>query len=929
MSWMRVLPASSAIATAPAFSGCPSNPFRRQAPSSARDAAADLPRASARALYAASDFEARERYTAPELLRSNLASVILRMKTLGLGPIEAFPFVDKPRPRAVQEGYRTLFEIGAVDDEGRLTDIGHRLGDFPLDPRLGRILLEGVRLGCGEALLTIVAALSVQDPRVRPADRAADADRAHARFMGAGSDILALLRLADAVEKEQGGRSASGFRKWARKHYLRMDRLRAWQDVRAQLASRLGDLPPSSAREARAADRIHRALIPGFLTHVAQRGEGHAYHGTGGLRMHIWPGSALFEVKPNWIIAAERIETSRRYARMVAPIERQWIEPFAKHMTRSTYRDAHWSEQRGFVQAYERVVLDGLVLEPRRRVHYGPIHPKRAREVFVRQALVHGRYRTRAPWHRNNQAVLREAQDWQARLRRRDLVLDADDRFAFFDQRLPADIYSAKGFERWRREAEAQDPRVLHLDLSDVLPRAPEDGLRLTHPDRILVGRTPLRLRYRYEPGHPQDGITVTVPHHLVDQLHGERLDWLIPGWLPAKIEALLRTLPKAQRRQLIPLPQRAAELADAIAFAQGDLRAALAAALQAQHRLNVHPDALRLDRLEPHLHMAVRVVDGEGKTLRTSRSLALVRDTLRDLGLTRVQAPDATPLKTWACGDLPERVESDHGGYALPAYPALVDRGEHVVLQHLTSAEDAQQQHRAGVRRLLVLAHGGRVRRALRARPAWSRLAKLHRLRGGEDALDQELVHWVVDHCAELATATPRTSEAFTALAQRVAQRAATVLAQEIPLAEAIFERYDAVAKKLRWKAPPGWDAPIQDMTQQLDHLLRPDFLVQTPRSWLIHLPRYLDAMDARLVKLGYGELARDVASAATLAPHLARWRERRERHEEARRVCDALETYGWWLEEYRVSLFAQHLGTHVRISERRLNAQWKLVRD
>ena len=581
----------------------------------------------------------------------------------------------------------------------------------------------------------------------------------------------------------------------------------------------------------------------------------------------------------------------------------------------------------GYVQAYERVVLDGLVLEPRRRVHYGPIHPKRAREIFLRQALVHNRYRTRAAWHRHNEGVLAEARTWQARLRRRDLMVDAEDRFAFFDTRLPIDVYHTKSFERWRHRAEAENPRVLHLDMDDVMPEPPTKAQRAAHPERLSIEGVPLRLTYRFEPGHVSDGITLTVPHHMLRALRGEQLDWLVPGWLPDKVEALLRTLPKALRRPLVPLPDLARQLAKHMPFARGSLTKALVAGLGTLGHRDVRAGHFNPEALPPHLHMNIRVVDEAGKTVGQARSVATLRAEMLREGHAHTQANDGQPMTTWACGDLPEAIDADHGGFSLPMIPVLADGGTHVVLREVQDEAEAMRVHRAGVRRLLVIRHGKRVARSLRNQPAWPRLEALQRSRGSSAELATEVSAWVLDRATALERTLPRTAAAFSRIQRQASAGAGQVLTDSLALLEAILERYDAVARKLMWDAPPGWETPIEDMTRQLGRLVRVNFLVDTPRRWLTHLPRYLDAIDARLIKLGYGDLSRDRTCAARVDRHVERWRARREAHAAQGHFDPALACYGWWIEEYRVSLFAQDLGTSIKISEARLDAQWQLV--
>jgi ATP-dependent helicase HrpA len=598
---------------------------------------------------------------------------------------------------------------------------------------------------------------------------------------------------------------------------------------------------------------------------------------------------------------------------------------------RRRYRDAHWSERQGHVYAYERVLLDGLVLEPRRRVHYGPIHPKRAREVFLRHALVHGRYRSRAPWWRHNEEVLAQARLWQARLRRSDLVLDAEDRFAFYDARVPADVHGATSFERWRAEAERQDPRILFLDLEHVLGEAPprEAG---PWPDRLLADGVPLPLGYRLAPAEDDDGITVRVPLAHLGRLRAERLDWLVPGWLAARIEALLRTLPKTLRRALVPLPDTARDLAARLAFGEGSLLAALVLALAERTGRRLRVRDFVPDQVPPHLQLRIEVLDEAGQPLVAGRDLAAVLARVRALRGAVLEAADAEgPAeegRTWVFGTLPERVQVDHGGFTLAATPALIDRGDRVRLAHVDAGPRAARLHRRGVRRLLLLEAGTGLASRLERHPRRAALARLQATRGPERQLHREILDLVVDRAAGLEAALPRDAGRHAACLAAVRREGPRVLEEVIRLVEAILAAYDRVARKLMLEAPAGYEAPLQDMVRQLARLVEDDVFVATPWSWLQHVPRYLAGIDARLLKIGYGELERDHRLQARLDPHLERWREAERLAAEHGTEDDGLVTLRWLLEEYRIALFAQELGTSVRVSEARLDEAYGQLR-
>ena len=882
-------------------------------------------------LYSERDHDRRAAFTAPELQRTNLAGVILQMKMLGLGDIDAFPFVDPPRARYVREGYLTLFELGAVDDEGRLTEIGDALGRLPIDPRLGRMLLEAARSGCLDAMRTIVAALSVSDPRVRPHDAKQDADQAHARFAHPASDFLSFVRLHDAWRTQRSERSKRGLRTWSRHHHLRFSRMHEWDDLIHQLRDLDRALLPKQSNagtparsDKRDSDTVHRALLPGLITHVAMRGRGHAYRGTQDTTMHLWPGSALFNTKPKWIVCAERIETSRLYARIVAPIQRAWIEPLAAHMVQRRYADAHWHQPKSRVDAFETVTLQGLEIVRRRRVAYGPIHPIRAREIFIRHALVAGQYRSKAAFHRHNAGIRADARSWAARLRMRDVELDRDDLFAFFDMRIPRDVTDGSSFERWRRHAEAEDASVLRLNLDDLVPELAGRRHTSEYPDTWHADGVRFALHYRLAPEQDDDGISVHVPHHQLDTLRQDRLDWLVPGWLPLRIEAMLRTLPKARRRELMPIPERADALARELSFGEGSLTMAVVHALGS----TIHPRlrASEFDRaaLPPHLSLRVVVLDDNDRPLASGRNLDALR---RRVGKARAQAIDAAQVvraTTWAFGALEPRTTVRHGGFATVATPALVDRGDHVELRPIDDAHRASAAHRRGVRRLLLLAAGDRVRRAIESRKDWRTLEKRHRTRGSDRQLLREMAARVVDRAAGLHTDVPRDEASFERASRDLSRNLSEALSDTFALAHAIFERYADLAKKLMLHPPPGWAAPIDAMIEQLACLIPDGFMIETPDDRLRRMPRYLDGIDVRLQRLGFGELAKDREREARVSPHWRRVRELSasiDRDSERGAQLDAIR---WMLEDMRLAVFAQELAGKGAFSPRDLEDAW-----
>ena len=885
-------------------------------------------------MYAEEEFERRREFTQPEIQRTNLASVILQMKALDLGDIEAFPFIDPPSHQLIRDGYQTLFDLGAIDKDLSLTKIGHQLSRLPIDPRVARILLEASQLGCLAEMLTIAAALSIQDPRERPSERKQDADRVHARLRHQASDVLSFLMLYEAYAKKRDSGTRSALRRWCRSNYLSYARMREWEDLRRQVAELVERMNWTLNDGKAPDDDIHRALIPGFVRSVAIRGKGHAYVGTKNAQVYIFPGSSLFMTKPKWIVSAERIETTRLYARVVAPIQRTWIEPYAEHLTKRTYSDAHFDQGQGHVLAYERVTLNGLVLVKRRRVHFGRINPKRSREIFIRHALVLGRYKTNAPFARHNAEVISEAKELAIRRRDRILELDADDLFAFFDGVVPAEVVGRTSFERWRRRAESQDFTVLFVPRDEMLRAtsgrmSPED-IRRAFPDALTVGDARLRLSYRYQPGHSADGVTVRVPIERLDQLSGATLSWLVPGVLEAKIAALLKTLPKALRKQLVPLPTTAASLSKHLEPGGTHLVPALRGALATHARLPVSTTEFRPERLEPYFEMNIRVVGESNAVLAEGRSLDAVRRRLGQhaqdaVASARAKIDDGAVHTTWAFGEIPIQEDMDRGGYTLPTFPALLDTGQGVRLTLVDEPQRAARLHESGLVRLATLHHRKELRSLLKREPMLARLELQHATLGSSDVLHDGIMGQVVRIAAPLSR-NIRSEGAFCRAMDASRPLLARALFDDVfPVLGPTLAAYADVSKKLMLEAPPGFEEPIRDMMTQLSRLVEPGWIAGTPLKHLRSYPRYLGAVNARLIKLGQGELKRDWRLSDQVRPHWRRYLDREARHFREHTFDPELERLRWLIEDFRVTLFDQGRGLKRSVSPAQLRQQWE----
>jgi ATP-dependent helicase HrpA len=859
-------------------------------------------------LYSQEQFEKRPAFTDPELLRSSLASVILRAKSVGLGEVESFPFVDPPSPRAIADGYELLTELGAVDEQKSLTPVGQELARLPLDPRVARMLVAAREEGCLAQVRIIAAALSVQDPRQRPLERADAADERHARFADEQSDFLSFLKLWKLQDE-------SGLRRICRESFLSYPRMREWRDVHEQLKQAF-EAPETSVKPEQASGyrAIHRALLTGLLGNVGMRDEEGAYTGARGIKFWVHPGS--WTKKPGkWIVAAELVETTRLFARTVAAIEPRWLEELGAHLLKRSRSDPHWEKARGEVVALERGALYGLPVYLNRRVAYAPFDPDLARDIFIQSALVEGDFDTRAPFFAHNRRLLADIERLEHKSRRPDILVDDQLIHAFYDERIPKDVHDAAGFERWRRQAEAAKPRLLYLAREDLMRHEAAGITTDNFPPALQLGPNRYALEYHFEPGSQRDGVTMAVPLALLNQVPAGRTDWLVPGLLKEKVRALAKSMPQRLRHKLGVLDEFAEAFLAAVPPADVPLTEALRRYAREQLHLEVPVDAFRPDSAPPHLQMNFRVLDEHGRQLEMGRNLAELKHKLGKEAEAMAPLDEGERYTGWTMGDLPELMELERGGHKLFGYPALVDAGDAVTLQVFDSPEKAREMHRGGVLRLLALAFRDRVRDIERS------LAKDIAL----GPLKSEIVRAALQRACRLEE-LPTTQADF---ARRVDEGRSrfNLIAQEFArLAAGILAERAALEKRLNGmeKVHPQ---VAGDVRQQLQRLLATGWLARTPWDRLQHLPRYLKAAALRLDKLR-ADPARDARLAADLAALEVPYR--REAAVRARHgaLDGEFEQFGWLLEELRVSLFAQELRTPVPVSVKRLTKLWQTVR-
>jgi ATP-dependent helicase HrpA len=883
-------------------------------------------------LYSEEDYAGRSRYTTPEIRRTNLASVILQAKALRLGPIEEFPLLDPPGTESLRDGYRTLFEIGAIDGRRHLTALGKQLSQLPVDPRIGRIILAAGDEDCLAEILIIASALEIQDPRERPIDRQQQADEAHAQWKDEQSDFLSLLKLWDFYHHLKQSLSRNQLRRACQQNFLSLNRMREWTEIERQLLDLTGrtGLKPTTRRDDSAA--IHRALLAGFLSGLAYRSGDHTYTGAGGLQLRLWPGSGLFKNKPKWIVAAELVETTQRYARTVGQINPNWVEPIADHLVKRSYSDPHWHEKSGAVMAFERVTLFGLPLVARRRVPYGPIDPQVSRELFLQHGLVERQLNISDSFFVHNAEVLDQVKGLAAKTRSREYLVDDYAVYRFYDQRLPADVYDLSGLRKWLRGARNAPDERLHMSVSDFIEVDTAQGAAESFPESLSWGSLELPVSYHFEPGSEQDGVTVTVPVEAAGQLAEGNAGWLVPGLLEEKITALIRSLPKPIRRKLIPAPDTAKAVASQLTFAAGPFLDRLTEKLSQVAGESIPRDAYRLDKLPPHLRLNFEVIGADGKIEAQGRDVTQILEQLdvqSDAPTDHVSSQqwDRDDVTTWDFGTLPPEVVIGRGGIDVPAYPSVIDCGDRVQIRLLSSAEKSSRVSRQGIMRLYSIAERRAVRNQVRWLPRWDEICLL-----ASGVIEQrELKQQVQDLIAMRAflgdEPSPRDQDQFQGRLKDATERIAVATQDVAQLLPRLFETCHQA--RLAWEQASS-DRLVyarDDVATQLHCLLEPGFLIRTDWRWLTQYPRFLQAIDHRLDKLRGGPHAQDKAATAELARFWAQYARQRDDNERLGRYDAQLEHFRWMLEEYRVSLFAQQLGTSAPVSAKRLEKQWSKV--
>jgi ATP-dependent helicase HrpA len=883
-------------------------------------------------LYTEDDFLARPEFTDPEILRTNLASVILQMTAADLGDMADFPFIEPPDRRHVADGVNLLHELGALTKDAKsLTALGRTLAQLPVDPRLGRMVVEAGNTGAVAEVMVIAAALSIQDPRERPQEQQQAATEKHARFADPDSDFLSYLNLWNHLREQQKELSGNRFRKTCKAEFLNYLRIREWQDIHSQLKQitrQLGITVNDSPAEPR---NVHIALLSGLLSHVGYRDpQGREFFGARNAKFAVFPGSTLAKKPPRWVMSAELVETTRLWGRICARIEPEWIEPLAGHVVKRTYSEPHWEAKQGSVVALERVTLFGLPIVVSRKVQYGRIDPEVARELFIRHALVEGDWQTRHRFFHANRELLREVEELEHRARRRDILVDDEALFTFYDQRVPADVVSARHFDSWWKKTRHTEPELLTYPKDLLVNDSARDLTPEAFPDTMTQRGLTLPLTYRFEPGRADDGVTARVPIAVLNQLTGDGFSLTVPGLRTDAVTALIRSLPKPLRRAFVPVPDFAKAVVARLAPDEPSLPAAVARELKALTGVVIPREAWNLAAVPDHLRTTFEVVDAE-RTLATGKDLEKLKQQLKAQlreSLTAATDLARSGLTGWTVGALPKVARTAQNGMSVTAYPALVDEGKTVAVRLFDTEPEQRQAMWLGTRRLVLLGVSSPVKQVVRSLSNQAKLTLSHNPHNSVNGLLSDCVDAAADHLITAAGGPAWDEAGFARLRESVRKELVATTVETLDRVRRVIAAWQAVTSRLAATKGPIFTEPLADIREQVAGLVFPGFVTATGHTRLEDVERYLRGIERRLDKLPerpdrdrtWMHIVQDLEDAYHEALNaLPAWELDSER---ARSVK-------WMIEELRISYFAQTLGTAGSVSDKRVHTAIAALRD
>ena len=879
-------------------------------------------------LYSEEDFESRSEFTDPEILRTNLASVILQLIPLRIGKVEDFPFIEAPNSRLIRDGYKLLFELQAVTQNQRITKIGQQLAHIPVDPQLARMLLEAERLGALKEVLIIVSALSIQDPRERPIDKQQAADEKHSRFKDESSDFMGYLKLWDYFQEQRKQLSQNQLRKLCRKEYIAYMRMREWQDIHQQIKQSL-KRPKINSHNA-SLETIHQCLLSGLLSHVGFQHQKKEYLGTNNRKLLIFPGSFVSKKQPKWIMAAELVETSRLFARVVGKIQPQWLERSAQHLIKHHYSEPHWQEKSAYVGAFERTTLYGLTITVKRLINFGNIDPVVSRELFIRHALVYGEYQCAGEFFNHNRNLINEIETLEAKSRRRDILVSEDRLYDFYDKRLPSHINNGRNFEKWRKEIESKESTALYFDKDILLQRNTDHVSDNAFPDHMTILGVSLPLNYHFDPSHKADGVTVQVPQILLNQLTDIPFQYLVKGMLLEKITEIIRALPKQIRKQFVPAPEYARACLEAISDSsklESSLLDNINKQLQRMTGSSI-PDSVYNDiKLPNHCLMNFQIINQQGDILKSGRDLSKLQGNIginNDTNiatLSNTSSLEQDGITEWNFADLEESINIETHGIKLKAYPALVDKQTSVSIKLFDTQEKAHIAHQHGLLRLFILQDSKQFKQKKQQLINNQTLCLLFSNIGTCEQLKQSIMQ--ASYREAFVVAPIRQQQAFMQSLNNNHKKLHEIITRYLQRIEPILKLHLQIKKQLKQSIQPQWLEALNDINDQLSHLIHREFILTSSLEELRHYPRYLKAIIRRFDKLN-ADPKRDRSLRLKIQPFWDKYKGYIKKHPTK---IEQLTEYRWQVEEFRVSLFAQELGTAKPVSTKRLEKLWKTI--
>lgn len=881
-------------------------------------------------LYSEDDFNSRPEFTDPEILRTNLASVILQMTALGLGDIEAFPFVEAPDKRNVQDGVRLLEELGAINDKAsdpnkRLTATGRQLAKLPIDPRLARMVLEAPKYGALKELMIIASALSIQDPRERPSDKQQSSDDKHRRFFHEESDFLTFVNIWDYLQKQQKTLSGSQFRKQCKQDYLNYLRVREWQDVYFQVHQAMREMGFKLNDEAANYQSVHSAILVGLLSHIGVKDqEKNEYQGARNARFYIFPASGLFKKQPKWIMSAELVETSRLWGRIIAKIQPEWVEPLAKHLIKRSYSEPHWSKKNAAVMAHEKVMLYGVPIVPKRLINYGSIDPVVSRELFIRSALVEGEWETKHAFFKQNRKLLQEVEELEHKSRRRDILVDDDELFDFYDQRVGTEVVSGRHFDTWWKKASQGNPELLNFEKEMLFKGDASHVTDLDYPNFWHQNGLKLKLSYQFEPGEDNDGVTVHLPLPILNQVEPAGFDWQIPGLRHELVVSLIKSLPKTIRKNFVPAPNYADAFLARVTPMEAPLLDSLEKELRRMTGVEVLRDDWNLDQVPDHLKVTFRAVDHRNRKLKEHRDLHQLKESLKEKvqeTLSKVADDDIEQqgLHTWSFGELPKVYQQKRGGYEVKAYPAIVDSKDSVEIKLYETEQEQVQAMKAGQRRLVLLNVPSPIKYLHANLPNKSKLGLYFNPYGKVLDLIDDCIACGVDKLIEQKGGLVWQPEAFEQLKEHVRAELGDTVVEIAQQVETILTTAFSINKKLKGKIDFTMAFALSDIKAQIEGLIFKGFATECGWKRLPDILRYMKAIERRMEKLPI-DPNKDRLHMLKIESVTNDYKELLNKIPKGVAVPDNVKEIRWMLEELRVSYFAQQLGTPYPVSDKRI---------